>query len=91
MRRKLWIGLAACALGLALWQVGVRREAGVTISPVSIALAALNCNCPDTFCQHGKVAGCTSQCPPGQEAICVCSGFCDNNGNPGGMNKCSCQ
>jgi hypothetical protein len=64
---------------------------GEVLSPASVALAAPSCDCPEQQCANGKVAGCTVTCPAGQDAVCACDGFCDANGNPGGLNRCACQ
>jgi hypothetical protein len=61
------------------------------IAGVSMAAAALTCSCPESVCRNGTVPGCSIECPSGQEAICVCAGFCGDDGNPSGMNRCGCQ
>jgi hypothetical protein len=47
--------------------------------------------CRPTQCANGEVPASEVHCPPGQFAACACDGFCDNGGNPQGLNRCACQ
>ncbi len=81
--------LALTSLG-AVW-VGSMLRSGRLLLPTSVALAQSSCQCPEKQCTNGKVAGCSVTCPAGQDAECACDGFCDDNGNPAGLNRCACQ
>jgi len=72
-------------------RVGSRLHRGHLPWLASVALAQSSCQCPEKQCANGKVAGCSVTCPAGQDAECACDGFCDGNGNPGGLNRCACQ
>ena len=91
MKRTILV-VAACVAVTAVVLYGASsarwRE---MLTQTSVALAAPSCDCPEKECSNGKVAGCTVTCPAGQDAVCVCDGFCDDNGNPGGLNRCACQ
>jgi len=65
--------------------------AGFAVAGPSAVQAALTCSCPPKYCEKGKADGCAIECPSGQEAVCVCSAFCDESGNGSGLNRCGCQ
>lgn len=90
MQRKR-VTILAAVLGIAVWHVDLRRCADGGFTFVPIALAARSCSCPATYCDNGKLDGCSIECPSGEEAICVCTSFCDDNGNASGLNTCRCQ
>jgi hypothetical protein len=81
----------AAALGIAAWHADLQRRPDGTFTFVPVALAARSCSCPATYCNNGQAEGCNIECPSGEEAICVCTVFCDDNGKPSGINKCRCQ
>ena len=49
------------------------------------------CSCPTTFCASGNVDSCEIYCQSGESPVCSCDGFCDENNNPKGLNRCDCQ
>ena len=85
------VSAAIVLIGLGALLVASFAQWGALPSPASVALAAPTCDCPEKQCANGTVAGCTVTCPPGQDAVCACDGFCDNSGNAGGLNRCACQ
>jgi hypothetical protein len=91
MKRAVSVVAVLALLGLGGLCVGSLLCGGRLRSPASIALAQPSCQCPEKQCANGKVAGCTVTCPAGQDAECACDGFCDDNGNPAGLNRCACQ
>ena len=91
MRRTILVVAAFMVVTAVVRYVGSHPRWGEVPSPTSVALAASSCDCPEKQCSNGKVAGCTVTCPAGQDAVCACDGFCDDNGNPGGLNRCACQ
>lgn len=88
---KRTVSATVLVIGCSGLLVGALARWGDLPSPTSVALALPTCDCPEKQCANGTVAGCTVTCPGGQEAVCVCDGFCDSNGNAGGLNRCACQ
>jgi hypothetical protein len=85
------VAVACVVIGLGVvFVVAVMWRGGLPLA-ASVALAASSCDCPANVCANGTVAGCSKTCPQGQDAVCACDGFCDDNGNPGGLNRCACQ
>ncbi len=50
-----------------------------------------SCSCPTTRCDNGDVPPCRVSCSGQEIPECSCNGFCDDDGNPKGLNRCRCQ
>ena len=91
MKRAVSVVAVLALISLGGLRVGSLLRHVPSLSLLSVALAQPTCECPEKQCANGKVAGCTVTCPAGRDAECACDGFCDANGNPGGLNRCACQ
>jgi hypothetical protein len=58
---------------------------------VGVGALGNHCECPLKHCANGDVSWCEVYCPSGQDPVCSCDGFCDSDGNPKAVNRCTCQ
>lgn len=91
MKRIGAIALAGAVFGMVVAHLVPLGQHGDQRLAASVALAQSSCSCPEKVCGNGTVKGCSVTCPAGQDPVCACDAFCDDSGNPGGLNRCACQ
>jgi hypothetical protein len=72
-------------------EVGNPVEPNVPNAGGPPAAVANSCACPATPCANGDVPSCQVSCSGQEIPECSCNGFCDDDGNPKGVNRCRCQ